>query len=198
MTPDVRFSTEIGNRYQFGALCDRRGLLGTAVELGVHRGTFAGHFLAGWGGQRYFAVDHYLPHFVVEGNFAAADNYRARDIDEQIAHANLLRFGDRVQWRKLDTVHALQEHAEASLDFAYLDADHTYWAVAQEIAAAWPRIKPGGILAGHDFFHGTPDVMRAVKEFAAREQLTCWLTMDEFCPWSWYFEKPAKALPCES
>lgn len=187
--PEILFSTEVRDRYQFGAYCHREGLLGAAMELGVHRATFSGHFLAGWAGEKYYAVDHYLPHFDIGGDFSSEKNYRCRGLDKAIAHATLARFGDRVVWQELDTLHALQQQPEASLDFVYIDAAHVYWAVIQEISEAWPRIKPGGILAGHDFYHGTPDVMRAVKEFADLESLTVWLTMDEFCPWSWFVRK---------
>ena len=179
--PDILFSKEIDNRYQFGALCHRLGLLGTAVELGVNRGHFAGHFLAGWGGTRYVAVDHYLPY---------KDMSEARDLDRKLAHASLIRFGDRVEWKEIDTQHALSLEPENSLDFVYVDADHTYWAVMQEIGMAWSRVRPGGMLAGHDFAPGLPDVVRAVKEHSDQAGVTVWLTMDAWEPWSWYCMKP--------
>lgn len=187
--PDIRFSTDLLNRYQFGHFCQRRGLLGSAMELGVHRGEFAGHFLAGWAGEKYYAVDHYLPYRDIN-QYPYRDNWKPRDVDRQIAHVTLARFGDRIVWRELDVLHALQEHAEASLDFVYIDAGHIYWEVMQEIGAAWPRLRPGGILAGHDYFPGTPDVIRAVKELSDREGVTVWITQDDWIPWSWYCFKP--------
>ena len=36
-------------------------------------------------------------------------------------------------------------------DFVYLDARHDYCAVAEDIKHYWPKVRPGGILAGHDF-----------------------------------------------
>lgn len=191
----VRFSKEIHDRYQFGMLCQNRGLLGTAMEIGVHRAVFAGHFLGGWSGAKYIAVDHYLPYFAVENHFPHSDNYRSREVDKQIAHTTLLRFGDRVEWREFDALHALQEQPPGSLDFVYIDGDHVYWSVVQEIGMAWERVKPGGILAGHDFYHGTPDVLRAVNEFAERENVTVWLTQEAWSPWSWYTFKPEAQCP---
>lgn len=179
--PDIRFSTEIHNRYQFGSLCHFKGLTGTAMELGVNQGEFAGHFLAGWGGEKYYAVDHYLPYCDMQGD---------RETDKRVAHARLLRFADRVVWSETDSFLALKDHADASLDFIYADADHHYWAVMQEIEEGWKKIKPGGIFAGHDFYHGTPDVMRAVREFSDRETITVWITQDDWSPFSWYAEKP--------
>jgi hypothetical protein len=48
------------------------------------------------------------------------------------------------------------------LDFVFLDADHVYPSVAQDIRAWMPLVRSGGILAGHDYYY--PDVNRAVRE----------------------------------
>jgi predicted O-methyltransferase YrrM len=50
-----------------------------------------------------------------------------------------------------------------TVDLVFLDADHDYAAVAADIAAWRPVVRPGGILCGHDFgdFAG---VTRAVVE----------------------------------
>ncbi len=67
---------------------------------------------------------------------------------------------------------------DASLDFVYLDADHTYSAIKSDIAAWWPKVRVGGTLAGHDYVKRTlPNgvsfgVIQAVTEFAARVGLT--------------------------
>ena len=36
-------------------------------------------------------------------------------------------------------------------DFVYLDARHDYTSVLTDLAAFWPKVKRGGIIAGHDF-----------------------------------------------
>jgi predicted O-methyltransferase YrrM len=52
-----------------------------------------------------------------------------------------------------------------SLDFVYIDAEHTYEAVKADLPAWWAKIKHGGILAGHDY--GWETVRKAVDEFVA-------------------------------
>jgi predicted O-methyltransferase YrrM len=50
---------------------------------------------------------------------------------------------------------------DRSIDFLFLDTEHSYEHVKEEILAWYPKIKTGGIIAGHDFdFKG---VHRAVK-----------------------------------
>lgn len=56
------------------------------------------------------------------------------------------------------------EFQDGSLDLVYLDADHSYAAVKADIAAWFPKVKPGGIFAGHDFSDSYPGVRQAVEE----------------------------------
>lgn len=193
--PNVQFSTEINNRYQFGELCARKGLLGTAMELGVFRGEFAGHFLGGWPGKRYVAVDRYLP--TDDCNSRDGWSKADRQLDRELAHAKLARFERRgvLEWKELDTIEAIEAEPVESLDFVYIDAGHRYWEVRQECFAAWERVKPGGIVAGHDYAWDLPTVVRAVNEFADQVGQPVWLTCDAHTQWSWYVEKPIPAAP---
>ena len=55
------------------------------------------------------------------------------------------------------------EFEDQSLDFVYIDADHSYIAVKKDITAWLPKMKKGGILAGHDYM-SHESVRRAVQE----------------------------------
>ncbi len=67
---------------------------------------------------------------------------------------------------------AARHFAERSLDFVFIDGNHLYEAVRDDIVAWWPKIRPGGVIAGHDYgvyrdADGAWGVRRAVDEFAA-------------------------------
>jgi hypothetical protein len=49
---------------------------------------------------------------------------------------------------------------DGSLDFAYIDANHAYEYVKRDIELWWPKIRDGGMLAGHDYL--IPQVATAV------------------------------------
>lgn len=49
-----------------------------------------------------------------------------------------------------DSAEAAGLHADGTVDFCFIDADHTEPGVRRDILAWLPKIKPGGILAGHD------------------------------------------------
>jgi predicted O-methyltransferase YrrM len=53
--------------------------------------------------------------------------------------------------------------AGLTFDLVYIDGDHEYQSVKADIAATLPLIKPGGVLAGHDWSAG--GVQMAVLEF---------------------------------
>ena len=67
------------------------------------------------------------------------DNIRACGVDD-IIHAIV---GDSAE--------TAAQYADESLDFVFIDADHTLEAVRKDITAYWPKIKPGGVLGGHDY-----------------------------------------------
>ena len=59
-----------------------------------------------------------------------------------------------------------------SLDFVFIDADHGYEAVRQDITDWTPKVKPGGWVGGHDYSPKFPGVIQAVKE--AFPYVTTW------------------------
>ena len=67
---------------------------------------------------------------------------------------------------------------DKSLDFVFIDADHSYEAVKADIAAWHPKVKQGGYLGGHDLCFET--VKRAVDEMIGSNYTVmsdgwCWL-----------------------
>lgn len=60
----------------------------------------------------------------------------------------------------------------ASLDFVYIDANHQYDKVNSDIEAWKTKIKPGGIISGHDYDKSHWGVTKAVNEhFRSRFKL---------------------------
>ncbi|CAE8626986.1 unnamed protein product [Polarella glacialis] len=93
--------------------------------------------------------------------------------------------------------HVLQSSVEAaqwlgrnSLDMVFVDGDHRYESVLVDINAWWPKVKPGGILAGHDFAITFPGVVEAVTRFVLGEGLRLFIA-----PEVWWVVKPAVGDP---
>lgn len=53
-------------------------------------------------------------------------------------------------------------YQDQTLDFVFIDAEHTYAAVKEDIAAWLPKIKRGGMIGGHDWVW--PEVRNAIED----------------------------------
>jgi len=78
---------------------------------------------------------------------------------------------------EMDSVKASALYEDGSLDFVFIDAEHKYEFVIQDIKSWLPKVKKGGIIAGHDC--GWSGVLRALTEtFGSgnyRIQGQCWI-----------------------
>ena len=57
----------------------------------------------------------------------------------------------------------LNQFEDKSLDFVYIDGDHSYNAVMNDIKNWIPKIKDNGLIGGHDYHTGLLDVVNAVN-----------------------------------
>lgn len=80
------------------------------------------------------------------------------------ARRNLKRVEGRVNLVDYRSVDAATQFQDASLDFVFIDGDHSYESVRADIAAWLPKIRYSGIIAGHDFSPDFPGVVHAVTE----------------------------------
>ena len=83
---------------------------------------------------------------------------------------------------------------EASLDLLYLDGRHNYEGVKEDLEAWYSKIRPGGIICGHDYLNETIGntvfgVKQAVDEFATALNLKPLITDKDIYP-SWFILKP--------
>jgi predicted O-methyltransferase YrrM len=83
--------------------------------------------------------------------------------------------------RAESTLAALQFQNE-SLDFVFLDADHRYSAIRADILSWLPKVKPNGILAGHDYSENCPGVVKAINELFGYKNIKLWKT-------TWIYKK---------
>ena len=68
------------------------------------------------------------------------------------------------------SVEAVNQFEDASLDFVFIDATHTYESVSQDIRLWWPKVRPQGLFSGHDYRWS--GVKLAVDEFTLNNGLS--------------------------
>lgn len=86
--------------------------------------------------------------------------------------ANLERAGvlSLVTAHRCDSVMAAASFDDQSLDLIFLDARHKFEDVSRDLAAWWPKLRRGGLFAGHDYTY-SPGVRAAVDAFVAGHDL---------------------------
>lgn len=139
----------------------------SGAEVGVFTGRVS-KALLGYPSLKLFMVDSW------EGDGAAyesGNDWHADLTQEQqdhyarVAEANTAFAHERrviLRQRSLDAAKAIEDK---SLDFVFLDADHSEAGLTADITAWLPKIKSGGILCGHDY--GNP-LFPDVKAVASR------------------------------
>lgn len=71
-----------------------------------------------------------------------------------------------------------------SQDFVFIDGDHSYEAVLQDLRLWYPKVKKGGLFSGHDYRPQDKDVRKAVQEFA--KEIGATILEAEYYSWYWF------------
>jgi predicted O-methyltransferase YrrM len=89
------------------------------------------------------------------------------------AQCNLQGFEERYMWMLCTSEDAAEAVPDESLDFAFLDGDHTYDAIRNDIEWWLPKVRKGGILLGDDYTGRRKGVVRAVNARFRDKVLSC-------------------------
>jgi predicted O-methyltransferase YrrM len=91
--------------------------------------------------------------------------------------SNMSQLDGHYQAHRMTTNEAVKLFEDESLDAVFIDADHSYEAVKLDIQNWMPKVRKGGILAGHDYTYSWPGVVRAVDELLpdVKRLDYCWL-----------------------
>lgn len=177
----------ISKREDLGEVLNALGLVEVGAEIGCAYGAYAQMVLSKWRGMHYLMVDLWAPQ--------SAEVYRetpSLDYDGCYRECAALAARDpRVRLIRADSVAAAAQIANGSLDFVFIDANHAYGPVLADMDAWFPKLRPGGIFAGHDFYNATEgghycEVQSAVERWMREHELPFQVTP---CS-SWWSRRP--------
>jgi predicted O-methyltransferase YrrM len=148
------------------------------AEIGTWRGDFAATILRSRRPRRLYLVDpweHRSEQTYQRAMFGGRTDDGQREMDA-IYEGVVAGFRGKIDRgqvvvKRQRSVQAAEDFPDGSLDWVYIDGDHTYDGVKSDLEAYFRKVRPGGYLAGDDY--GQPGwwddgVTRAVDEFAAR------------------------------
>lgn len=150
------------------------------AELGVFKGEFSKKIKEICEPEKLFLVD------LFNGKFGSGDkdgkNYHFVQLEEEME--KLISYfdnDDSVKVIKSSTVDFLNSLEKDFLDLVYIDADHSYNSVLEDLRLSFEKIKKGGFICGHDYVNRT-EAQKAVDDFCKEKNLTIsYLTLDG-CP----------------
>lgn len=120
------------------------------AEIGVWKGDFAAEILAATTNiELYYMIDPWanLPDWNKPFNVSPEvfdEIYREMEIKTAFA-------GDKRRILRGRTIEVVDTIPDESLDFVYVDGDHTLRGITIDLIKIWPKVKVGGFIGGDDF-----------------------------------------------
>jgi len=154
----------INYRPSLKLLKGRKELVG--CEVGVEKGTHAENILKELDIKRLYLVDSYTPFYQWEKQPVNAEMHNDY---KRLSLERLKKWEKKIVWIYKTSEEACKEIPDNSLDFVYIDANHQYEYVIEDIKFWDPKVKDGGwsywyMIAGHDYNLYENDVNKAVHE----------------------------------
>ncbi|MGL6074877.1 MAG: class I SAM-dependent methyltransferase [Fimbriiglobus sp.] len=157
----------------FFAWTDRENLVrflpsgGVGGEIGVAQGDFAAHLLQVVSPKEIHLIDpwSHLESDTLSGlSLLEAVKHDPHSANRAPAHNSLgdeqfrviqARFATdpRVRLHRQFSYKAFSTFPDSYFDFLYIDGNHTYEFVLRDLLDYAPKVKPDGLILGHDFFH---------------------------------------------
>lgn len=139
------------------------------AEIGIEQGEFSERICQQVPGVHLTCVDAWAPYR------GYREHVTAEKLDGfyEAAVARLTPYGCELV--RAFSVEAAKGVPDGSLDFVFVDANHTLPHVMADIAAWAPKVRTGGIVAGHDFGRA--------KVGHVREAVQAWTTAYQIAPW---------------
>lgn len=166
---------------------------GKGVEIGVAEGWYSSRIMELGEVDEMYGVDPYTPHQGYR-DYTRETTYNRLQTN---AH-NALDKCPNYYFIKDFSTKAATKFELNSLDFVYIDGDHSYQAVTEDITTWIKKLKPGGIIAGDDYILSDRDkrfydVIRAVDDYVATNNITpLYIYGKGRTPSNWAFYKEKK------
>lgn len=160
------FDAARGKRSQLPAIWKQAGMP-RGVEIGTFRGDFAKILLDG--GMDVTCVDPYLP--TSGGKTQAIQDRYYAEACGKVGAERIIRE---------PSLTAVQRFDAGSLDWAFIDGDHSFDACVQDIIAWSAKVKSGGMICVHDYDAHQCGVVDAVKGYTNYHRITNWCVTREY------------------
>lgn len=133
------------------------------AEIGVAEGYFSADILLWPNCKKLFMVDAWATLYDQTGDGTNPPQWHEANLkkawDRIIFAEGRFEILRGISWEMASKV------ADGSLDLLYIDCCHSYECVMKDLNAWMPKLKDGGICAGHDYLNRSYGVFEAVKSY---------------------------------
>jgi len=112
------------------------------AEIGVGFGCYACYIL-----ESCPQIEHY---YGIE-NFGGKFMKGSMSLQRKRVEERMDEYKRRFIWKIGDSVSMSEQFEDGSLDLIYIDGDHSFNGVYGDLRAWYPKLRPGGVLSGHDY-----------------------------------------------
>lgn len=141
-------------------LCYFQNLSGDVLEIGSFKGkstSFIFNAVSASNNGKLFVIDHFEG---VPGKEKLYGSFK-NDFEN-----NMLKIGAKEKIKILNGASRkmLKKIKSNSLRFIYIDGDHSYNGIRNDLITSLEKIKKGGLIILDDYFNGFPELVRSVNE----------------------------------
>lgn len=152
------------------------------MEIGTRQGESLRYIALQFSVASYIAVDPFITYedYRGDGFDTVLQTQGGDDIHDATRALGKSLLGERFELIRDFASEASEQIRPLSVNFGFVDGNHTYSYVLADLENYWPKISPGGYLCGHDYFmrsadaggnYSQPMVFEAVCDFAAEQKL---------------------------
>lgn len=165
------------------------------VEVGVSQGHYSKILIQANPDLKLYGVDPYEPH----SGYRDYTHQTTFNRLNETAHQQLDQFTNYTFVPKY-SMEAVKDFTDNSLDFVYIDGDHSFQSVTNDIAEWSKKVRKGGIISGHDYARQKDNarvhVVQVVNAYTSAWNIRPWFVLgrqakgeglirDDIRSWMW-------------
>lgn len=157
----------------------------TGAEIGVNKGWYS-RYLCSIPGLKLYCIDPWLsyPDYV-------ENHHDQNGMDGAYLIAKRRMKGYNCELIRKTSLEAVKDVADNSLDFVFIDGNHSFEFVVDDISAWSKKVRPGGIVAGHDYWNSINErpwtecktQMERMRLCQVKDVVDAWTKAHQIKPW---------------
>ena len=161
----------------------------TGAEIGVDRGAFSEILCQSNPNLQLYSIDSWSTSPFEDQLNTSEKMQKQFEIHFQDAKRRLSKYNCKII--RKESLSAVNDFEDESLDFVYIDANHHFINIASDLFRWQKKVKPGGIMSGHDYMHFSPErdnhVKHVVDAYVQAFEIKTYfeLGQDKYPSWFW-------------